>query len=113
MKSFFENKYVNWVWLIALLLCPFVLWLLPSDFFDNSSLALCPSKLFFSIECFGCGITRAVMHFHHFEFADAAYFNKLVFAVYPLLIYIWVDWVKGTANNLGINPLKTNKAVSS
>ncbi|MCS6796232.1 MAG: DUF2752 domain-containing protein [Raineya sp.] len=81
------------LWFLALFLTPFVLWLLPSDTFDEG-MSICPSKVFFDIECLGCGITRAVMHFHHFEFAEAFYYNLGVVWVYPFLIFLWVTWIK-------------------
>ena len=96
MRRFFRflnTKYVQVPWLVALLACPIILWLLPGDFFDNTGIELCPSKAFFDIECFGCGLTRAVMHFHHFEFDDAVFYNILVFVAYPLLVVQWGYWV--------------------
>ncbi len=99
-----NNKYVNWVWFIALLAAPIVLWILPSDFFNDSNIVVCPSRSFFDIECWGCGITRAVMHFHHFQFEDAAYFNWLVFVIYPLLVVIWFTWTRDVAKKLEILP---------
>ena len=83
----------EWVWLGLLLLTPFVLWVLPANFFDESDVILCPSRLFFKVECFGCGMTRAIMHFHHFEFDDALYFNQGSFVVYPALVVTWFLWV--------------------
>lgn len=80
-------------WLAILFLFPIILWILPARFFDHSGVELCPSKLFFNIECFGCGITRAVMHFHHFDFAEAFYYNYAVWIVYPILVYFWCRWV--------------------
>lgn len=82
----------NWSWLIALLLTPIVLWILPGDYFDNSGLIVCPSRLFFNIECLGCGMTRAVMHFHHFQFDEAVFFNTGVLFIYPVLVMIWMRW---------------------
>jgi hypothetical protein len=37
-------------------------------------------------------MTRAVMHFHHFEFDDAIYFNRASFIVYPALVVVWTMW---------------------
>ncbi|MCF8245192.1 MAG: DUF2752 domain-containing protein [Saprospiraceae bacterium] len=90
------------IWLALLLLEPIVLWLLPSDFFDNTGIEICPSKLFFNFECLGCGMTRAVMHFHHFEFSDAIFFNYGVVAIYPALVVVWFIWVKKAATRLGL-----------
>ena len=97
-----DNPPVRWLWLIALLLFPIFLWILPSDFFDSSDLILCPSRLFFGIECFGCGITRAIMHLHHFELEDALFYNLLSVVVYPGLIGIWVSWVYKNLKALGL-----------
>jgi hypothetical protein len=51
------------------------------------------SVLFFDTECYGCGMTRAVMHFIHFNFTEAMTYNKLVILVLPLLILGWLKIV--------------------
>ncbi|MEY3052427.1 MAG: hypothetical protein RLY31_2212 [Bacteroidota bacterium] len=81
-------------WLALLLLTPVALWMLPPDFFDESSVIICPSRLFFHIECLGCGMTRAVMHMHHLEVEDALYYNYGVVVVFPALVVIWGVWVR-------------------
>jgi hypothetical protein len=86
-----QKKYI-WVWLIALLLTPIILWLLPAAFFDNGEVILCPSRLFLGIECPGCGMTRAVMHFHHWDYEDAIFFNPGSVVIYPALIILWFIW---------------------
>jgi hypothetical protein len=90
------------IWLALLLLTPFVLWLLPGDFFDETGFELCPSKAFFNIECLGCGMTRAVMHLHHFQFEDAIFYNYGVVVIYPALVIVWFIWVKRAAARLGL-----------
>ena len=90
------------IWLALLLLEPIVLWLLPGDFFDNTGIEICPSKAIFNIECLGCGMTRAVMHMHHFEFSDAIFYNYGVVAIYPALVVVWFIWVKKAATRLGL-----------
>ena len=97
-----KKNFLTWLWVILLLLVPIVLWALPADFFDNGKIALCPSKLFFNIECFGCGMTRAVMHLHHFDMDDAVYFNRGVFLVYPGLVVVWCMWVYKAVKKLGL-----------
>ena len=97
-----KNPFVRWLWFFALLLFPILLWTLPSDFFDNGKLILCPSKLLLDLECYGCGITRATMHLHHFELEDALYYNSLVVIVYPSLIIIWCSWVYKNSKELSI-----------
>ena len=74
---------------ILTIIAPFVLLLLPSDFFDNGS-SICLSKTLAGIECYACGLTRATMHFIHFEFQKAWEYNKLVFVVVPMLFPLWL-----------------------
>lgn len=88
MKKFLLN-----IWFLSLFFIPLILWILPPDFFDDG-VSICPSKVFLNIECLGCGITRAVMHFHHFEFAEAIYYNWGVIWVYPFLVFLWIKWVQ-------------------
>ncbi|TAK37004.1 MAG: DUF2752 domain-containing protein [Saprospiraceae bacterium] len=97
-----RQKLIQWTWLSLLLLTPIILWLLPSNFFDESKLILCPSRLFFNVECPGCGMTRAVMHLHHLELEDAIYFNPGSVAIYPALVAVWLLWVVKAARQLGI-----------
>jgi hypothetical protein len=68
---------------------PFVLWALPSNFFDKGD-SICLSVRLAGIECYACGLTRATMHFVHFEFAEAAQYNKLSFIVVPMLFMMWI-----------------------
>jgi hypothetical protein len=97
-----KSKFLQRLWLLALLMTPIVLWILPADFFDNSKLVLCPSRFFFDVECFGCGMTRAVMHMHHFEFTEAVYYNFGVVLIYPALAILWFIWSVGAAWQLDI-----------
>jgi len=99
---FKDNRAVQTAWLAALLLAPIVLWLLPADFFDQDGIITCPSRAFFDIECFGCGMTRAVQHMHHLEFADAVFFNLGVVAIYPALVGVWGFWVYKAAGHTGL-----------
>jgi len=78
-----------WVVVGAIIVAPFVLWLLPADTFDDGQ-SLCPSVLLFGVECLGCGTTRAVMHMHHGEWREALYYNYGVVWIYPLLALIWL-----------------------
>ncbi len=84
------KKFLKTAWLILILITPFVLWLLPSGFFDDTGVVTCPSVALFNFECIGCGMTRAVMHFHHFNFNEALYYNYGVIIIYPFLAIMWV-----------------------
>lgn len=79
------------IWVLG----PAILVLLPADFFDEGPV-MCLSRVLLDMECYGCGITRAVMHALHFEWAIAYEYNPLVVLVLPTLIFGWAktawDW---------------------
>lgn len=87
-----NKKFVNKLKIAGLILLPVMLLLLPSDFFDRGH-SICLSILLFDVECYGCGMTRAIMHLIHFDFNTAWIFNKLSFIVLPLLIIYWSQLV--------------------
>lgn len=89
--------------LAFLLALPIALWYLPADFFDSGQ-SVCVSRLLFDVECYACGLTRAVMHLMHFDFAEAFYYNPLVVLVMPLLMLLWGIWVRQDLHVLGIYP---------
>lgn len=72
-----------------IVIAPIVLVFLPKDYF-NTGQSICVSQLLFDLECYACGMTRAVMHMIHFDFKSAWEFNKLAFLVVPLLIPLWL-----------------------
>ena len=98
-------KQLEIVWLSLLIATPFVLWILPSGFFDEGQV-VCPSRLFFDIECLGCGMTRAVMHLHHFELEDAIFYNTGVVVFYPFLIFLWGFWTYKSYKRVQANKQK-------
>lgn len=106
-----HRKPFQFIWLLILLAFPIVLWVMPSTSFDEGEVILCPSKAFFGIECFGCGLTRGVMHMHHAEVEDAVYFNLGSPFVYPFLIGLWLIWVYKAAGRLEIIPLRVKLMV--
>ncbi|NJM80856.1 MAG: DUF2752 domain-containing protein [Flavobacterium sp.] len=85
-KTFFYLR--NSIVIIA----PFVLLLLPVDFFDTGE-SICLSKVLAGVECYACGLTRAVMHFIHFDFAKAIEYNWLCVIVVPMLFPLWLKAV--------------------
>ena len=74
-----------------LVILPFVLLILPANFFDNGK-PICLSQILAGRECFGCGMTRGIMHLIHFELEEAFAYNILSFIVLPLLGLIWIQW---------------------
>ena len=76
-----KNKFI----FIVLLVIPVLLLLLPSTFFDSGE-SICLSVSLFDKECYACGMTRAIQHLIHLDFANAYQFNKLSIIVFPLII---------------------------
>jgi hypothetical protein len=90
--KYFNNSKVKILSLLILFSIPIILFILPPTYFDNGQ-TVCLSVLFFDLECYGCGMTRAVMHFIHFEFIKAIDYNPLVILVFPLLFLLWLKMV--------------------
>ena len=91
-RKFFNNKIAKIILLIILFLGPSILFFLPSDYFDQGQ-SVYLSVVLFDLECYGCGMTRALMHLVHFEFYKAYEYNKLVILVFPLLFLWWLKIV--------------------
>ncbi len=87
-----NNQFFLRFLLFLMIVGPIIGWILPADFFDNSSMIMCPSRAFFNFECLGCGMTRAVMHFHNLDFGGATFYNQFVWGVYPFLVFLWGKW---------------------
>jgi hypothetical protein len=64
--------------------------ILPAGFFDKGQ-SICLSVLLFHQKCYACGITRAIQHLIHFDFATAWQYNKLCVVITPLLIILLVE----------------------
>ena len=83
------KQFIKYLGLTIWLALPIYLFFLPANHFDRGQ-SICPSKVFFDFECFGCGLTRAVQHALHFEYAEAFEFNKLILVVFPILIMFYL-----------------------
>lgn len=86
------SNWRNRVKLAVLIAIPLTLLLLPANFFDSGK-SMCMSKVLFDMECYGCGMTRAIMHLIHANISTAAHYNKLSFVVFPLLALLWLKEV--------------------
>lgn len=94
-------KLIQYIKLILLILIPIILLYLPASFFDNGK-SVCLSVILLDIECYACGITRAIMHLIHLDLEEALYYNALSFIVLPLLIYVWQDELKSTIKKIKV-----------
>ena len=88
MKRPSKGRTWKFIKLIGLIGLPVALWLLPANFFDGGP-PMCLSVILLGQECYGCGMTRACQHCIHGDFRAAYDFNKMVFIVLPILIYLY------------------------
>lgn len=74
---------------ILLIFIPFVLFFIPVNWLNNQH-TICLFKNLTGSDCYGCGMTRAILSALHFRFDEAFHYNKLFVLVLPLLIYVWI-----------------------
>lgn len=96
-----ENKNIfRIIKITGILLIPVLLYLIPLEWLKNQH-SVCIYKNITGNECYGCGMTRAVLSAIHFQFMNAFNYNKLFIIVFPLLIYIWAK----TLANIGFGTI--------
>jgi hypothetical protein len=84
-----EGKKVSpFIRFFGLILIPIVLFICPLEWVVGHN-SICLYKNITGHECYGCGITRAILSAIHFKFGEALKYNKLVLIVLPLLSYLW------------------------
>jgi len=88
--------------LIALL--PVFLYCVPIEQL-NQQHSICLFKNIFGRECWGCGITRAIISAFQFNFAAAFQYNKLVVIVLPLLFFEWLKIIRKLLMEIKIKEL--------
>ena len=86
---------------ILLIIIPVSLMFLPAGFFDEGQ-SMCLSVIIIIDECYGCGMTRAIMHLIHGDFFTAWNYNSLSFLVLPLLLILYVKLLALYALNKNI-----------
>ncbi len=91
------RRTINKVFFYLVFLSPFILFLMPANYFDHGD-STCLSVRLAGIECYACGMTRGVMHLMHFEFSKAWEYNKLTFLVVPVLSILWIRSVYEVRN---------------
>ena len=85
--------------LLILVLIPAVLYAIPLENICNGN-TICIFKNLFGVECWGCGITRAIFSALHFHFYDAWEYNPLFVVVLPLLLFLWLRAVVSQLRNI-------------
>ena len=80
------KKYVLFfIWLAI----PLVLIALPKEFFDEGQ-TMCLFTLATGKSCLGCGMTKAIMRWIHFDLYGAWQKNPFSFLMFPILIFIYI-----------------------
>ena len=74
--------------LCVLFVLPFLLSMVSLDVLERKH-SICLLKNLFGIECYGCGITKAVIAAIQLDFIRAFNYNKLIVVVMPLIAYLW------------------------
>ncbi len=89
------TRHYNWliVETLVLILVPLILILLPANYFDNGQ-SLCLSVQLFNKECFGCGITKSIMHLIHLDFRESFYHNPLGIIVSAIIGFIIIKRIR-------------------
>jgi len=94
--------------LCALLLLPFLLSMFSLDELEGKR-SICLFKNVFGIECYGCGITKAVISSIQLNFTRAFKYNKLIVVVLPLIVYLWVKEIVKLFDTLSRNSSRPTK----
>lgn len=95
------DRIIRIMWLMGLILFPVVLLLLPATYFDTGH-SICLITLTTGQECYGCGITRSIMHLIHFDFLTAWNYNKIAFIVLPILCVLYLEMIVRNMYRVGI-----------
>ena len=88
-----SNNCKNITLLFAYIILPIILFFIPLEWL-NKQHSICLIKNIFGIECYGCGITRAIISGVQLDFIKAIEYNKMVIIVLPLFINEWIKNLK-------------------
>ncbi|MFA9205521.1 MAG: DUF2752 domain-containing protein [Burkholderiaceae bacterium] len=99
ISKIYSNKSKNSILLFVYIIFPYLLYIIPLDWL-NKQHTICLIKNIFGVECFGCGITRAIISVVQLDFIRAIEYNKMVIIVLPLFIYEWFKNLKLIYTNL-------------
>lgn len=74
--------------LILLAVSPVIFFFWPSEEIYNGH-SVCLFRNLLGIECYGCGMVRALYSAIHLNFSESLSYNPFVVIVAPLLFYVW------------------------
>ena len=88
-----SNNCKNITLLFAYIILPIILFFIPLEWL-NKQHSICLIKNIFGVECYGCGITRAIISGVQLDFTKAIEYNKMAIIFLPLFIYEWFKNLK-------------------
>lgn len=78
---------------IAVVLVPILFYFIPLEYLDHER-SFCVFKNITGKECYGCGITKAIISVIQFKWTLAFRYNRLVIIVFPCLFILWIKIVR-------------------
>lgn len=93
---------------VAVALLPFALYFIPRDTIFDHTHTLCLVHCLTGEECWGCGMTRALVSLIYFDFDAAWAFHRGVVVVAPLLAWIWVRWIISEVRRVAVSCTNEN-----
>lgn len=81
------------VFALLISLIPVVMALVPMEWLVDDGHTLCVWRNLTGEECYGCGMTRALVCVVKLRWGQAYEYNRLVVLVAPLLAWLWARWL--------------------
>ncbi|MBQ4126698.1 MAG: DUF2752 domain-containing protein [Alistipes sp.] len=78
---------------VVVALTPLCVYIIPKWWLFDESHTLCLFHNLTGHDCWGCGMTRALVSVAYLDFYGAWHYNRAVVIVAPLLLYLWLRWV--------------------
>ncbi len=79
---------------------------------DSGSWGYCPFKLLTGLDCPGCGSLRAVNDLTHGDVVAAASSNLLFVVAVPIVVVLWLLWVRRSWTGQAPRPLPKSAATA-
>ena len=94
-----SSRASNLFFLILYLLVPVILYCIPAERIFHGH-QLCLFHNFLGVDCWGCGMTRAIFSLMYLDFPGAWEYNRLVVFVAPLLLYLYLKLIYKTVQKI-------------
>jgi hypothetical protein len=92
METNWSRNKIDRIFLVGkigiMLFIPIALFLIPINYLDNAP-TICLIKNISGYECFGCGMTHAIISTFNGHFEKAFLYNWKIIIILPLLAIIW------------------------